>query len=137
MPFPSPHPGIINFFSITPDELEYIIRFPSPHPGIINFFCLTIGVKDLAGGFRPLIRGLSISSEGADKQISVIKWFPSPHPGIINFFTLTDKVIGGKKIVSVPSSGDYQFLRKTVVLTHRTTRFPSPHPGIINFFKSG
>ena len=36
--FPSPHPGIINFFFY--DAAMYICdeQFPSPHPGIINFF---------------------------------------------------------------------------------------------------
>ena len=45
------------------DILFAINLFPSPHPGIINFFLLLLDVKMLAIGFRPLIRGLSISSD--------------------------------------------------------------------------
>ena len=84
--------------------------FPSPHPGIINFFAeVKTGMK--AGrGFRPLIRGLSISSA----------------------FSIRVPQTGH---VSVPSSGDYQFLLTKAILLIDEIEFPSPHPGIINFFK--
>ena len=36
--FPSPHPGIINFFSKKVVRSVREKKFPSPHPGIINFF---------------------------------------------------------------------------------------------------
>ena len=109
--FPSPHPGIINFFQIfqmislkcwgvsvpSSGDYQFLLRillmvstadkFPSPHPGIINFF-------------------------GTDEQIESIKiWFPSPHPGIINFFPESQDHQSPQPQVSVPSSGDYQFLR--------------------------
>ena len=37
--------------------------FPSPHPGIINFFQWAQEFPDWWNSFRPLIRGLSISSK--------------------------------------------------------------------------
>ena len=37
-------------------------------------------------------------------------------------------------IVSVPSSGDYQFLLQEIDFREIAEKFPSPHPGIINFF---
>ena len=59
--FPSPHPGIINFF-IMKNLLKKAEKFPSPHPGIINFFSQhSCGLMRMLS-FRPLIRGLSISS---------------------------------------------------------------------------
>ena len=36
--FPSPHPGIINFFVVDCLTTHVMNKFPSPHPGIINFF---------------------------------------------------------------------------------------------------
>ena len=83
--FPSPHPGIINFFHIVIYPIRQIKKFPSPHPGIINFFSITSSGTTVQKSFRPLIRGLSISS---DLNWALTHW--------------------GK--VSVPSSGDYQFL---------------------------
>ena len=66
--------------------------------------------------FRPLIRGLSISSNFAEVR-HYCGGFPSPHPGIINFFS------GGRihktesYKVSVPSSGDYQFLLTVTIIS--------------------
>ena len=85
------------------------IEFPSPHPGIINFFPRRWPKRELSVRFRPLIRGLSISS---------------PRP----------RAHAHAHAVSVPSSGDYQFLRVDARLRSRAALFPSPHPGIINFF---
>ena len=61
------------------------------------------------GSFRPLIRGLSISSESYRLSGYGME-FPSPHPGIINFFA------------------------NSIDLGAIALGFPSPHPGIINFF---
>jgi len=84
------------------------MKFPSPHPGIINFFLIHV---DPWLSFRPLIRGLSISSLS------------------------TGATSAGVSLVSVPSSGDYQFLRlRRPAEPEVQTTFPSPHPGIINFF---
>ena len=44
------------------------IEFPSPHPGIINFFWDTAVNEAAAVSFRPLIRGLSISSMAVKNQ---------------------------------------------------------------------
>ena len=41
---------------------DYRLPFPSPHPGIINFFISVCSVLLVLQRFRPLIRGLSISS---------------------------------------------------------------------------
>ena len=107
--------------------------FPSPHPGIINFFTKNRSKYEVFGSFRPLIRGLSISSyvsaqpvcrvhvsvpssgdyqflQSARDRVLDLFTFPSPHPGIINFFDIVVVFIRNLK-VSVPSSGDYQFLR--------------------------
>ena len=61
--------------------------------------------------FRPLIRGLSISSDYVFWDYCTEDAFPSPHPGIINFFGAEDETKPGQ------------------------IKFPSPHPGIINFFR--
>ena len=157
--FPSPHPGIINFFSKMVKVSRKVWWFPSPHPGIINFFeqfrskqevDMFVSVpssgdyqflqkekkkKEKWVSFRPLIRGLSISSDWLIRTRMIPDEFPSPHPGIINFFAayrhMRQKrrsfrpLIRGLSIsscgdhgmihadlVSVPSSGDYQFLRR-------------------------
>ena len=60
--------------------------FPSPHPGIINFFDKKRIECPAVSGFRPLIRGLSISSKTKVEDTKAEVKFPSPHPGIINFF---------------------------------------------------
>ena len=60
--FPSPHPGIINFFEVNMASIDWSMVFPSPHPGIINFFI-----------------GTRLTKASTHR-------FPSPHPGIINFF---------------------------------------------------
>ena len=88
-----------------------VAEFPSPHPGIINFFSRRFyGASDVVC-FRPLIRGLSISS---DPNVCAHRF----------------------RDVSVPSSGDYQFLRELLIHAELSIKFPSPHPGIINFFES-
>ena len=131
--FPSPHPGIINFFSIDFTTLAVGALFPSPHPGIINFFrVLRIMPEDVLG-FRPLIRGLSISSspkspEEAAAEVSV------PSSGDYQFLHIRCITCRNLGVVSVPSSGDYQFLRKHGDGSTAGVQFPSPHPGIINFF---
>ena len=108
--FPSPHPGIINFFVLKSLPRAQVGGFPSPHPGIINFFLFISFFSQLnCERFRPLIRGLSISSR---------------------LFLIPIFLIG----VSVPSSGDYQFLRRVHAIALGLIEFPSPHPGIINFF---
>ena len=108
--FPSPHPGIINFFSSallasdlwsvsvpSSGDYQFLLKkyhkitinlneFPSPHPGIINFFLVDTGCGN------------------------EIYLFPSPHPGIINFFRNSRILTSLFRSVSVPSSGDYQFL---------------------------
>ena len=113
--FPSPHPGIINFFFTLNQGKADQTKFPSPHPGIINFFCVClerncsirrfrplirglsisslpfINIKRNRISFRPLIRGLSISSAFA-AGLKYAKGFPSPHPGIINFFLFSCSV---------------------------------------------
>ena len=62
------------------------IEFPSPHPGIINFFSALGYCLRSSSSFRPLIRGLSISSFLLPFVKLPFTGFPSPHPGIINFF---------------------------------------------------
>ena len=109
--------------------------------------------------FRPLIRGLSISSYALLILDQYGSPFPSPHPGIINFFASCGHAWLSAGVVSVPSSGDYQFLRRRQSRRHcrglvsvpssgdyqflrsywwrgcrLDCQFPSPHPGIINFF---
>ena len=66
--------------------LSSVLRFPSPHPGIINFFIHYRMDGLQISSFRPLIRGLSISSDGNVIYLFDDLSFPSPHPGIINFF---------------------------------------------------
>mgnify|MGYP003534006741 FL=1 len=61
--FPSPHPGIINFFHKASGDYFTVVMFPSPHPGIINFFGSLLEFMHCQFSFRPLIRGLSISSK--------------------------------------------------------------------------
>ena len=156
--FPSPHPGIINFFSeITSKtctnsgvsvpssgDYQFLLTCPSffrqtlsvsvPSSGDYQFL-LDVGGKgrSVISSFRPLIRGLSISSTRPSSSTTC------GH-------------------VSVPSSGDYQFLRPHLQgqrlhqfgfrplirglsissVSQAPIRvvimFPSPHPGIINFF---
>ena len=80
-----PSSGDYQFLLVAASATAAAEQFPSPHPGIINFFAEACSIFDLYTGFRPLIRGLSISSLGF-----VIETFCG--------------------YVSVPSSGDYQFL---------------------------
>ena len=53
--------------------------------------------------------------------------FPSPHPGIINFFYIAPRQYCASASVSVPSSGDYQFLlsRRGTAETERLVSVPS------------
>ena len=87
MEFPSPHPGIINFFIQKNLTASSCGEVSVPSSGDYQFLPFTIHQGICRRGFRPLIRGLSISSSA---------------------FGVT-KVTG--QVVSVPSSGDYQFLR--------------------------
>ena len=110
-------------------------------------------------GFRPLIRGLSISSawwpvnlsassvsvpssgdyqflreETALKLATLLVSVPSS--GDYQFLPEEWLIRRTYDHVSVPSSGDYQFLRSVKLFAMAITKFPSPHPGIINFFCS-
>ena len=83
--------------------------------------------------FRPLIRGLSISSL-IDYFIRQIKLFPSPHPGIINFFgSIYTEMVGID--VSVPSSGDYQFLLQQVNACSKGVNVSVPSSGDYQFLQ--
>ena len=130
-----PSSGDYQFLLQEIDFREIAEEFPSPHPGIINFFMTQLGLTSSPRRFRPLIRGLSISSPLPRAWERFPGRFPSPHPGIINFFESLEvfliqftgfrPLIRGLSIsssyahsapylqgtVSVPSSGDYQFLR--------------------------
>ena len=58
-----------------------------------------------------------------------------PSSGDYQFLLICSPDDDEVKSVSVPSSGDYQFLLNGGVgYKHLATGFPSPHPGIINFF---
>ena len=70
---------------------------------------LTALATSMTWSFRPLIRGLSISSLLTQSETYTTGVFPSPHPGIINFFHMFS-IFSLTITVSVPSSGDYQFL---------------------------
>ena len=154
--FPSPHPGIINFFSSVGErsrallsfrplirglsissalwasdqkwwgvsvpssgdyqflpekkiEVKQRAKFPSPHPGIINFFGTPPVLRRVLTGFRPLIRGLSISSRWL--QITRL-WYRCFRPLIRGLSISSGNLMIFLEIyyVSVPSSGDYQFL---------------------------
>ena len=83
--------------------------------------------------FRPLIRGLSISSSLL--RCSRLRGAVSvPSSGDYQFLRHECSVRLRHCRVSVPSSGDYQFLLGGVILGYYAKEFPSPHPGIINFF---
>ena len=89
--------------------------FPSPHPGIINFFRSTAALDTNIRRFRPLIRGLSISSgnDGShhrDRSVSV------PSSGDYQFLLIANGLSDSLTTVSVPSSGDYQFLLVLICL---------------------
>ena len=137
MVFPSPHPGIINFFQgqadadcygwcvsvpssgdyqflhaarcltfcdhgvSVPSSGDYqFLRFSGPHlriggevsvpsSGDYQFLLGTVRrCRNPEYSFRPLIRGLSISSDQQSESDSQSQSFPSPHPGIINFFVI-------------------------------------------------
>ena len=128
-----PSSGDYQFLRIAPHPCQLIIKFPSPHPGIINFFQLTINltkeelVSVPSSGdyqfllflpritnqsrfcFRPLIRGLSISSYlGQLCNLSLSVSVPSS--GDYQFLLLYFLFSQLNCEVSVPSSGDYQFL---------------------------
>ena len=85
------------------------MQFPSPHPGIINFFVTVPHLTPPVRRFRPLIRGLSISSHSW--PISAHLWAVSvPSSGDYQFLHRLSNHCTNHFIVSVPSSGDYQFL---------------------------
>ena len=113
--FPSPHPGIINFFQYKSCGHKRQKRFPSPHPGIINFFLICNPDDNQPRSFRPLIRGLSISSW---KRRPLFLLNESFRPLIRGLSISSDgDLLNRVKLsyVSVPSSGDYQFLPKLSV----------------------
>ena len=135
--FPSPHPGIINFFFVSHSGKKFSnLSFRPLIRGLSISSKKTTEKGENMNGFRPLIRGLSISSEGIPPvahrhQVSV------PSSGDYQFLLRTASIYASHTVVSVPSSGDYQFLHKVTRHTHSPPQFPSPHPGIINFFLKG
>ena len=155
--FPSPHPGIINFFFIVSLLIERAHRFPSLMEALGESSDGFLSLLSGHIGFRPLIRGLSISSHYPRDEQSLSR-VSVPSSGDYQFLQVinqTDKtfapgfrpLIRGLSIsspdpwtpttpsaVSVPSSGDYQFLPSCTPHTRGEAGFPSPHPGIINFF---
>ena len=111
MTLTSPHPGIINFFFIevlksvdravvsvpSSGDYQFLLRRWShtdgstwvsvPSSGDYQFLpFMRLPPHLIRFCFRPLIRGLSISSVINKAFRTNIKPFPSPHPGIINFF---------------------------------------------------
>ena len=137
--FPSPHPGIINFFSNNTTAYGVLVKFPSPHPGIINFFPMAQGQSILNIRFRPLIRGLSISSQIrlawlkagwgfrplirglsiSSTDVCRCRSQPRRFRPLIRGLSISSDILCPANlgsVVSVPSSGDYQFLLGTVVL---------------------
>ena len=66
----------------------------------------------LSDGFRPLIRGLSISSKIEDQGVALQK-VSVPSSGDYQFLPSQTSIMSSGTTVSVPSSGDYQFLRNT------------------------
>ena len=85
-------------------------RFPSPHPGIINFFLHASTCCTLLKSFRPLIRGLSISSKNKKTNKGLTYLVSVPSSGDYQFLRYESRRIFQVYLVSVPSSGDYQFL---------------------------
>ena len=130
-----PSSGDYQFLQTYPHLVIATILFPSPHPGIINFFMNRDGKRDTAISFRPLIRGLSISSPHSNSE-SMKYPVSVPSSGDYQFLRRMQGVHFLTKCVSVPSSGDYQFLRSEEERVIKEIKFPSPHPGIINFFAS-
>ena len=57
-----PSSGDYQFLRPKNDRTKINTMFPSPHPGIINFFVTAPPPSCKEPRFRPLIRGLSISS---------------------------------------------------------------------------
>ena len=86
-----PSSGDYQFLHIFVKVVDAADQFPSPHPGIINFFPTNSLIKTCTTCFRPLIRGLSISSRLSSLLLRTLR-------------------------VSVPSSGDYQFLPYAIAL---------------------
>ena len=68
------------------------------------------------------------SFEDATNFVSV------PSSGDYQFLQFSGRKTAPSGAVSVPSSGDYQFLLDAVKTLIPDMWFPSPHPGIINFF---
>ena len=180
--FPSPHPGIINFFFykkvVAPadqvsvpssGDYQFLHQYPLPlhqrgevsvpssgdyqflpYSGLFKHITDEVSVPSSGdyqflpdcvlqywqeNCFRPLIRGLSISSAWRrprllQNRVSV------PSSGDYQF--LLANILPPLLLhqVSVPSSGDYQFLPLCRPFSLSNSRFPSPHPGIINFFLS-
>ena len=132
--FPSPHPGIINFFSrasthsrstscfrplirglsISSYSLESILPFILCFRPLIRGLSISsncpVAVISRCLCFRPLIRGLSISST----PIVFTHSFQSGFRPLIRGLSISSRRAPrsrGTGRVSVPSSGDYQFLR--------------------------
>ena len=109
--FPSPHPGIINFFIDIPFILFKLRSFRPLIRGLSISSWHATAVRLVASSFRPLIRGLSISS----RQITVYRSILFSFRPLIRGLSISScrsyalRVIAA---VSVPSSGDYQFLRQ-------------------------
>ena len=129
-----PSSGDYQFLPIARVVKSIELAFPSPHPGIINFFTLCWKNIYAMKCFRPLIRGLSISSDLTARDPHVQGTFPSPHPGIINFFKAHLFTAEGLSEFPSPHPGIINFFLKDGIRQYMGSTFPSPHPGIINFF---
>ena len=105
-----PSSGDYQFLQIKSEIKTGMKAFPSPHPGIINFFEPLTDTCSKSGSFRPLIRGLSISS----RQITVYRSILFSFRPLIRGLSISSYANREKEAwyvwVSVPSSGDYQFL---------------------------
>ena len=85
-----------------------------PSSGDYQFLQRDKKMSNLMGGFRPLIRGLSISS--ACRIHSATRGYVSvPSSGDYQFLRYHSSGEPVIAYVSVPSSGDYQFLPDTQV----------------------
>ena len=134
MTLTSPHPGIINFFaafmslSMTLRSFRPLIRGLSISSALSH-----LDMRD-PWSFRPLIRGLSISSRNSGSSTALRNSFPSPHPGIINFFVYERIMTSESVKFPSPHPGIINFFGIANGLFYLGLGFPSPHPGIINFF---
>ena len=105
-----PSSGDYQFLRVLEIVKEIKNLFPSPHPGIINFFPYKGRRWVSQVCFRPLIRGLSISS----RKPPISRARRSRFRPLIRGLSISsqDKLCPLRGMpVSVPSSGDYQFLQ--------------------------